>query len=407
MASGTRLKYRFESVCFVEMHPCTHLYLLPQSTPPQYANSYFCAMPQSANAEICVAFGDNGKPLIKLRPIHPTVDRGSTVTRRFGAHRFLRVRVPFDGIGVDGDANSISKDDTKKLLASFLANEPRFKLGGRQWSFLAGKPLDSQLIFFAVRKAPGEMDFDELTMPKQVQMPATKGGLGSTCQSRVMTVCDQLRHQIVPENETNLAMPHYKFASRHALGFSSTKPTVLVELERVKIIDDDEHDGGRATDGAGMISFAFAKRVQEALELNHMPSAFQARVLAFGAKGVWSICHPWPEAFTGYDMVMRKSMIKFKGYAQVWRSCMQSYCDARLYGCQCAPNGKNCRTVIESMSSHRPELCLKQFPFLFVALLKLIYVLPLHFLTIATRGVCYIDGHRGCLRVSSVGGLEA
>ena len=258
---------------------------------------------QSSSASLTLdADGATGAPCLRLTPNHPSVDRGSTVTRRFGAHRFLRVHVAIGAdLGGEGAGGGADVSTKRKLLEHLLSQEPRFELGGRKWSYLCGKPLDSQLLFFATESGPGEWPFDELNKAITSNVKERRNGTRGPLISRTVkrTVCDQLRDEIVPESLANLSQAYYKFASRYALGFSSTHAGVLVEVAKVRVIEDDELDGGRATDGAGMMSMDFAKRLQTKLDVKHMPSAFQARVLAFGAKGVWSVVHPWPSKHAG------------------------------------------------------------------------------------------------------------
>ncbi|CAK0809375.1 unnamed protein product [Prorocentrum cordatum] len=99
-----------------------------------------------------------------------------------------------------------------------------------------------------------------------------------------------------------------KYASRLALFFSSSAPTVSVSWDDVEVIDDKKsHHNGKEycfTDGAGKIRADIAQDVSSRLGCNVVPSAFQIRY--GGAKGV----------VVGYPgcnrkLELRKSMIKF------------------------------------------------------------------------------------------------
>ncbi|KAG0237883.1 hypothetical protein BGW41_008309 [Actinomortierella wolfii] len=103
-----------------------------------------------------------------------------------------------------------------------------------------------------------------------------------------------------------------KYGARMGQCFSSTRPIIELSAEQVKVIDDIEHDGSNFSDGCGMISAALAEFIQNRLDKEVAPSAFQIRL--GGSKGVLAVAAQDPERKspnTDFWVAIRPSMNKF------------------------------------------------------------------------------------------------
>ena len=118
---------------------------------------------------------------------------------------------------------------------------------------------------------------------------------------------DDIRQWIM--SQTMLKTP-CKYASRLALFFSTSQPTIAIQPAEVAVVPDVERDGFVFTDGCGRISYKASERVREALGLAYAPSAYQFRFQ--GAKGVVVTTPPDVELPEGMTLEMRPSMIKFQ-----------------------------------------------------------------------------------------------
>lgn len=102
-----------------------------------------------------------------------------------------------------------------------------------------------------------------------------------------------------------------KYAARLGQGFSSTTRGAKIPPGQYQTIPDVVRHGYTFSDGVGMITYDIARKVQEAMELEHLPSAMQIRF--GGSKGVVSICPPGVSMPKGKQLLLRASMNKFVG----------------------------------------------------------------------------------------------
>ena len=103
-----------------------------------------------------------------------------------------------------------------------------------------------------------------------------------------------------------------KYASRLALVFSSSVPTIDIDNAAIKQIPDIEKNGYCFTDGSGQISFDYMRRVAESLNIvgskEEIPSALQIRFQ--GCKGVLTMN---PHITSSNHIILRDSQVKFEG----------------------------------------------------------------------------------------------
>lgn len=102
-----------------------------------------------------------------------------------------------------------------------------------------------------------------------------------------------------------------KYAARLGQGFSSTTRGAKIPPGQHHTIPDVVRNGYTFSDGVGMISYEVARKIQEAMELEYLPSAMQIRF--GGSKGVVSICPPGISMPKGKHLLLRTSMNKFVG----------------------------------------------------------------------------------------------
>ncbi|CAD7926202.1 unnamed protein product, partial [Amoebophrya sp. A120] len=106
-----------------------------------------------------------------------------------------------------------------------------------------------------------------------------------------------------------------KYASRLALAFSSSRPTVRVSRSALATLPDVERNGFCFTDGSGQITLSFARLLAEKLQLpsflqQHPPSAYQIRF--GGAKGVLVVNPSLPDGGCHPQIYLRPSQVKFE-----------------------------------------------------------------------------------------------
>ncbi|KAH0478458.1 MAG: hypothetical protein KVP17_000530 [Porospora cf. gigantea B] len=118
---------------------------------------------------------------------------------------------------------------------------------------------------------------------------------------------DDIRQWIM--SQTMLKTP-CKYATRLALFFSTSRPTITIPPAEVAVVPDVERNGFVFTDGCGRITLEASERVRDALGLVYRPSAYQFRFQ--GAKGVVVTAPSDVELSEGKTLEMRPSMVKFE-----------------------------------------------------------------------------------------------
>ena len=212
-------------------------------------------------------------------------------TRRWGADRFLRVKV----MHPRRVSYTVQRLIQKPLHAA-----------GRVWEFVYAKPLDSTLIFFAV----SGVDLDEEASLEDFMKWA------------------------IPYTENNAKLESSKFVSRFDMVFSDTESGPLPASQVLEIPDDEIES---RTDGAGFLIESFARETQWHIEVANrdednrmtfrkvLASVWQGRWA--GVKGTWTIIpdDKWGDVlsralgpsgadkdFSRYKMAYRKSQKKFE-----------------------------------------------------------------------------------------------
>ena len=91
--------------------------------------------------------------------------------------------------------------------------------------------------------------------------------------------------------KANLGSTDLKAFQRFALGLSQTLPTVILEPSEFVHVEDWRNSprGQVMNDGCARISGTLGRMVADQLDLEEVPSVFQARIA--GAKGVWIVDH--------------------------------------------------------------------------------------------------------------------
>ena len=212
-------------------------------------------------------------------------------TRRWGADRFLRVKV----MHPRRVSYTVQRLIQKPLHAA-----------GRVWEFVYAKPLDSTLIFFAV------------------------SGVGLDEEASL----EDFMKWAIPYTENNAKLESSKFVSRFDMVFSDTESGPLPASHVLEIPDDEIES---RTDGAGFLIESFARETQWHIEVANrdednrmtfrkvLASVWQGRWA--GVKGTWTIIpdDKWEDVlsralgpsgadkdFSRYKMAYRKSQKKFE-----------------------------------------------------------------------------------------------
>ncbi|KAI7908225.1 RNA dependent RNA polymerase-domain-containing protein [Cokeromyces recurvatus] len=208
-------------------------------------------------------------PSIRLRA--PKVEASNRFFRKFGPDRFLELSLS------KGIHPSLIKAHMNYFLKPFLFMQ-------RIYQFLFVK--DDTLVLFATR-GPG-------LEPISIQQ-----------------VIDW--HMPITEN-WNMSMS--KYASRMALGYSSSIPTLEFKPEEIIYVDDIYSSTGSATDetacmtdGCGIISCSAMRQIMGCQATDELPCAIQGRIA--GAKGIW-IISPDLDFTSGNWIKIRASQNKFK-----------------------------------------------------------------------------------------------
>ncbi|KAI8080103.1 RNA dependent RNA polymerase-domain-containing protein [Gilbertella persicaria] len=208
------------------------------------------------------------EPTIKLRA--PKVEASNRFFRKFGQDRFLELKL------MKGTYSAMISKFDNYFLKPFLFMQRTFR-------FLFVK--DDMVVLFATE--------GEGLEPISIQQ-----------------VIDW--HMPMIEN-WNMSMS--KYASRMALGYSSSIPTLHFQPDEIHYIDDlhasgDLNDEASCmTDGCGIISCSAMKQIMGCQATDELPCAIQGRIA--GAKGIW-ILAPDMDFSTGNYIQIRKSQNKFK-----------------------------------------------------------------------------------------------
>ncbi|KAF7730867.1 hypothetical protein EC973_001385 [Apophysomyces ossiformis] len=206
-------------------------------------------------------------PIIHLRP--PRVGPSNRFFRKFGSHRFLELKL-----------NKATHPTMIRAHKDFFLKP--FSLMDRIYKFLFVK--DDTVVLFAT-EGPG---LEPISIRQVINW-----------------------HIPIEENRD---MTMSKFASRMALGYSNSIPTVVFDPENIHYVDDIyANKGGKdeacMTDGCGIISCAAMRRLTGFQEEDQTWCAVQGRI--GGAKGIWVIS-PDMDFDSGEWIEIRASQNKFQ-----------------------------------------------------------------------------------------------
>ncbi|KAG0174870.1 hypothetical protein DFQ28_006744 [Apophysomyces sp. BC1034] len=208
------------------------------------------------------------QPIIHLRP--PRVGFSNRFFRKYGSHRFLELKL-----------NMATHPSLIRARKAFFLKP--FLLMDRIYKFLFVK--DGTVVLFAT-EGPG---------------------------LEPITIRQVINWHIPIEQNSSMTMG--KYASRMALGYSNSIPTVVFEPHNIQYIDDvyasaDRGDEGCMTDGCGIISCAAMRKLMGFQEEEGQTwCAVQGRI--GGAKGIW-IISPDMDFDSGEWIQIRASQNKFK-----------------------------------------------------------------------------------------------
>lgn len=238
---------------------------------------------------------------LRIVPQRPQADSlgGNRILRQYmnQSDRFLSVSCVDENFAPIGGACSNGSNILTRRLQTVMRNG--LEVGGRRFIFLAysNSQLRAQSAWFYCQDADGT---DQPLPPTVAEIRASIGDV-----SNIPIAAKQ--------------------AARLGQAFSTTRSTVRVPNDRVKVIPDVINRSGSGacfTDGCGVISPRLATEVAKMLNddtstssVDHVPSAFQIRYR--GAKGVVSVCPTsLVTAVLGEaDLGLRPSMVKFEGNA--------------------------------------------------------------------------------------------
>ncbi|EAU84841.2 hypothetical protein CC1G_00360 [Coprinopsis cinerea okayama7 len=183
----------------------------------------------------------------RLKLDRPELGPSTNVTRRFGSHSILRVKLP--------------KTPSSNALA--FVRRPLLVCGGVYRAFYAK---ESTVFYFRTNEA------------------LCRSGIHPSKTMPGLSFLDFMRWANPPETNGHQGM--CKWASRFALILSSTEPGYLLERENVCFEDDIIHPDTKSnmTDGAGSIGRHIMSQLVRYFDWDERPSAIQVRV--FGSKGV-------------------------------------------------------------------------------------------------------------------------
>ncbi|KAH7359228.1 RNA-dependent RNA polymerase [Plectosphaerella cucumerina] len=229
---------------------------------------------------------------VSLQPLK--LDQGHRLGRRFGADRFLDLNIP-SPIDRKASPAAVRKiDGAPDVITRWVFNGKQF-FAGRQWSAFYNRGWQKK-----ERKSPSD---DEVTLnfervycfaedgnsfDKARGVPSEKEATQLGRRNK-MKLSEMLDWAFPLSDPKNAAQPALKLYSRIALNLSKTWSAFDLEPDQIRhrATDIISPTGKVMNDGIARMSTGLARRIQEEMGLEDLPSAFQGR---FGsAKGLW-IC---------------------------------------------------------------------------------------------------------------------
>ena len=223
---------------------------------------------------------------LRICPQPPELEASNRILRENLAHKDRFLRVTFVEENFSSILSIRSEDIFEKRIRPILRQG--LFVAGRRFVFLAysNSQLREQSCWF----------YDEDKRPGQ---------------TTVVPSAEDIRRSMGDLSGITLVGKH---AARLGQGFSTTTGCSRLGPEQVKVIGDVKCDGFCFSDGIGLISHIASSEVSRNFGFadSKCPSAFQIRYN--GCKGV--VCQ-WPEEYMrGKRLLLRESMVKFKGNDQ-------------------------------------------------------------------------------------------
>ncbi|KIK68052.1 hypothetical protein GYMLUDRAFT_216523 [Collybiopsis luxurians FD-317 M1] len=187
-------------------------------------------------------------PQFKIELERPELGASSRFTRRFGSKSFMRIKIPKD----------LSR--YRDALMNYFRRP--FIVSGKVFRAFLEK--ERTVFLFMTNEYPEKE-------------------LVANPNSSSLSFLDFLNwHNPI---ELNKAQSAAKYASRFALGLSTSAPGLLLKPENIFFIDDViSSDGSDMTDGAGLVNKAALRLLYRKFDWAEWPTAFQCRIA--GAKGM-------------------------------------------------------------------------------------------------------------------------
>ncbi|KIY74038.1 hypothetical protein CYLTODRAFT_416311 [Cylindrobasidium torrendii FP15055 ss-10] len=192
----------------------------------------------------------NGGANFKVELDKPELGPSTRITRKFGSKRILRINISFDGV------QSHRRARAEELVELF---KKPFVLNGRVFRAFLERDMTVFMFMTNERLANG-------TRPGIVVEDDLQMGLTELFEW----------HNPIRENMNQTAA---KWASRLALGLSTSIPGPMLEVENIlQVADIVSPKGSDMTDGAGLANLATLSAIQTQLNLSAMPPAVQVRI---------------------------------------------------------------------------------------------------------------------------------
>ncbi|QGI71300.1 hypothetical protein CEK26_003637 [Fusarium fujikuroi] len=230
----------------------------------------------------------NKEPLLELEK--PVLGKSSRLRRKFGFNRFTELQLLFS----DKCATILKNKDKKRVLARWLVRERHLFLT-QEWvavfieeiqsrkgklGLVAPRKTGKHVVLFAEHVKGFNIGSNMPARASLINRPSASTSVDSFCDR--YDVLDWLL-----QLDSNTDQPYIKLFHRISLGLSKTTPTVLLSERSIRKMHTDviSPNGTPMNDGIGKVSQLLMREVRDAMGLDFLPAAIQARI--GGAKGLW------------------------------------------------------------------------------------------------------------------------
>jgi hypothetical protein len=130
-------------------------------------------------------------------------------------------------------------------------------------------------------------------------------------KSRCVSIESFIDRHLPLQDGSNICSTDLKLFQRFKLGLSKTIPTIVLQQNQFRKVNDVIGDDGKEVmnDGSGRISLSLALAIQKQLGTPTLPTAIQGRIS--GAKGLW-VVDLNGDASEGYWIEVSPSQLKIK-----------------------------------------------------------------------------------------------